>query len=85
MNLDQFTTTAETVKPMDARKTLVQGAINDAARNVQSGAWNRETAVKALSPIVGTVIPQSAKGKGHAEKLREFIQSALDDAMSGEG
>lgn len=81
MNLDQFTT-AETVKPIDARKELVAGAIERAARNVRSGVWNRETAVKALSPVVDTVIPASVKGKGHAEKLREFVNAELDDEMS---
>jgi len=85
MNLDQFTTNAETVKPTDARKELVQGAIEYAAQSVQSGVWNRETAVKALSPIVDTVIPAKAKGKGHAEKLREFVHESLDEAMSSEG
>jgi len=82
MNLDQFTTTNETVKPTEARKDLVQSAIEYAAQNVQSGVWNREVAVKALAPIVGTVIPAKAKGKGHAEKLREFVNESIDDAMS---
>ena len=73
-------TEAAIVSAKDIRQASVEAAFVHVAKNLHSGTYTRDNAVKALQPVMDS-LHTGQKVKGHAEMVKQLVQDNLDSAL----